>query len=153
PPVFTILLSDLFGYMVLLYYSIYKVLERTLMPNANSNISPQVLGSTTLIGNRVVNLQGEDLGKVEEIMIDLATGHVGYVVLSFAGILGIGDKLFAVPWTALTVDTVNKRFVMDAHKDLLERAPGFDKNNWPDQSNSTWVHEVYNYYNTEPYWE
>lgn len=113
---------------------------------------PLALSATTLIGTQVVNFQNEDLGKLEEIMIDIHTGHIAYVVLSFGGILGIGDKLFAVPWSALTVDTEREKIVMDAHKSLLERAPGFDKNNWPKTPNGQWYHDVYKFYQQEPYW-
>ncbi len=113
---------------------------------------PLALSSSTLTGDRVLNLQDEDIGKVEEIMIDIRTGYVAYVVLSFGGILGIGDKLFAVPWSALEVDTERKVFILDANKELLERAPGFDKNNWPETPNGQWYHDVYKFYEEEPYW-
>ncbi|MCC6804945.1 MAG: PRC-barrel domain-containing protein [Anaerolineae bacterium] len=116
------------------------------------NTQPLALSSSTLTGDRVLNLQDEDIGKVEEIMIDIRTGYVAYVVLSFGGILGIGDKLFAVPWSALEVDTERKVFILDANKELLERAPGFDKNNWPETPNGQWYHDVYKFYEEEPYW-
>ena len=113
---------------------------------------PLALSSDTLQGDKVVNLQNEELGKVEEIMIDIHTGRVAYVVVSFGGFLGIGNKLFAVPWSALKVDTDNKCFVMDADKELLKNAPGFDKNNWPNTPNGQWYHDIYQYYKQEPYW-
>lgn len=113
---------------------------------------PLALSAGTLTGDRVVNLQNEDIGKVEEIMIDIHTGRVAYVVVSFGGILGIGSKLFAVPWSAIEVDTERKCFVMDANKDLLERAPGFDKDNWPQTPNGQWYHELYTFYEQDPYW-
>src|SRR6266542_2627241 len=91
----------------------------------------RVLSAGTLTGDRVRNSAGEDLGKIEEIMIDIPTGRVAYAVLSFGGFLGMGNKLFAVPWEALTVDEVNHEFVMNADKQMLESAPGFDKDNWP----------------------
>lgn len=116
------------------------------------NTMPLALSATTLMGDRVMNLQDEDIGKVEEIMIDIKTGYVAYVVLSFGGILGIGDKLFAVPWSALEIDTERKVFILDADKELLERAPGFDKNNWPETPNGQWYHDVYKFYEEEPYW-
>ena len=101
-----------------------------------------MLSAKSLIGTEVVNLHGEKLGKLEELMIDLASGRIGYAVLSFGGILGLGDKLFAVPWSALTVDEKNEKLVMDADKDRLAKAPGFDKNNWPQTPNGLWVREV-----------
>ena len=92
---------------------------------------PRVLAADTLTGDKVVNLQNEDLGKIEHLMIDLGTGRIAYAVLSFGGFLGMGDKLFAIPWSALTVDTLEKRFILKVDKELLKRAPGFDKEQWP----------------------
>ena len=111
-----------------------------------------MLSAKSLIGTEVVNLQNEKLGKLEELMIDLTTGRVGYAVLSFGGILGLGEKFFAVPWASLTVDEEHEKLVMDAHKDRLANAPGFDKNNWPQTPNGQWVRDVYQYYGQEPYW-
>jgi hypothetical protein len=114
---------------------------------------PAVIAADTLTGDKVVNLKNEDLGKIEHLMIDLASGRIAYAVLSFGGFLGMGDKLFAIPWSALTVDTAEKRFVLNADKQLLERAPGFDKNNWPDMADRTWGGTVYSYYGARPYWD
>ncbi len=113
---------------------------------------PLALSAGTLTGDKVLNFQSEEIGKVEEIMIDINTGRVAYVAISFGGILGIGSKLFAVPWAAIKVDTERKCVVMDAHKDLLEKAPGFDKDHWPETPNGQWYHDVYKYYEQEPYW-
>jgi sporulation protein YlmC with PRC-barrel domain len=85
-----------------------------------------VLSASTLKGDNVVNPQGEDLGKIEEIMIDLDRGRIAYTVLSFGGFMGLGDKLFAIPWQAFTVDTANKRLILNAKRELLEKATGFD---------------------------
>ena len=90
-----------------------------------------VLSASTLKGDKVVNHQGEDLGKIEELMVDLDHGRIAYAVLSFGGFLGMGDKLFAIPWQAFSVDTVQKRLILNAKKELLEKATGFDKSNWP----------------------
>jgi sporulation protein YlmC with PRC-barrel domain len=114
--------------------------------------APLALSSETLIGTDVRNRAGESLGKLEAIMIDIHSGRVAYAVLSFGGILGIGNKLFAIPWQSLEVDTENKKIILDAHKDLLGRAPGFDKDNWPKTPNGQWYHEVYDFYNQAPYW-
>jgi hypothetical protein len=114
---------------------------------------PRVLAADTLTGDKVVNFQKEDLGKIEHLMIDLGTGHVAYAVLSFGGFLGMGDKLFAVPWSALAVDTVEKQFVLNVDKELLKRAPGFDKGHWPDMADHTWGAKLFTYYGTKPYWD
>lgn len=117
------------------------------------NVRPEVLSATTLIGDHVRNNSGEDLGKLEEIMLDLDEGRVAYAVLSFGGLLGIGNKLFAVPWEALRVDTENKAIVFNISKDRLEQAPGFDKDNWPDTIDREWLAEVHNFYGYDPYWQ
>jgi sporulation protein YlmC with PRC-barrel domain len=111
-----------------------------------------VLSGSSLKGDRVVNYKGEDLGKLEEIMIDLDRGRVAYAVLSFGGFLGLGDKLFAIPWQAITVDTVKKQLVLNADKALLEKAPGFDKDNWPDMADLSLGTTLYGYYGYKPYW-
>ena len=65
---------------------------------------PEVMSAETLIGDSVVNSAGEDLGDIKAIMLDVTTGRIAYAVLSFGGFLGVGNKLFAIPWTALTLD-------------------------------------------------
>ncbi len=69
------------------------------------NEYPQVLSASTIIGDKVLNPAGEQLGIIKELMIDLDEGNVAYAVLSFGGFLGMGDKLFAIPWEALALDT------------------------------------------------
>lgn len=112
-----------------------------------------VLSATTLIGDRVMNRSGEDLGKIEELMIDLERGKVAYAVLSFGGFLGMGDKLFAIPFQSLKLDNDRNSFVLDVNKDRLKNAPGFDKNNWPSTADRTWGNQIHSYYGQRPYWE
>ena len=109
---------------------------------------PQMMGASTLTGNDVYNTADEDLGDIKEFMIDMESGKVAYAVLSFGGVLGMGDKLFAVPWAALKLDTENKRFTMDVSKEKLENAPGFDKGKWPTMADDTWAHELHSFYGT-----
>jgi len=111
---------------------------------------PRLMGADTLLGNDVFNRQDEDLGTIKEIMLDVRAGRISYAVLSYGGILGIGYKLFAVPWEALSLDTDNKRFTLDVARERLEAAPGFDKDNWPNMSDQTWAKDVHDYYGTQP---
>jgi sporulation protein YlmC with PRC-barrel domain len=112
-----------------------------------------VLAASTLTGDPVQNSSGESLGKVDEIMIDIASGKVAYAVLSFGGFLGMGNKLFALPWSTLRVDEDKKRFILDIDKKKLENAPGFDKEHWPDMLDTIWRDEIFSYYGAKPYWE
>ena len=107
---------------------------------------PALMGADTLIGDDVYNHSDEELGDIKEIMLDMRTGQIAYAVLSFGGILGMGDKLFAVPWERLTLDTVNKRFLLNVDKELLKNAPGFDKNNWPDMGSEAWNQQMEAFY-------
>ena len=112
---------------------------------------PELMGANTLVGNDVYNLKNEDLGDIKEIMLDMRTGRVSYAVLSFGGFLGMGEKLFAVPWNALTLDTQNKRFTLNVEKDRLESAPGFDQDSWPNMADPSWAKSIHDYYGTKPY--
>lgn len=113
----------------------------------------RVLSSSSLAGDGVRNPAGEDLGKIEDIMIDVPSGRVAYAVLSFGGFLGMGNKLFAVPWNAFTVDEENKEFILNVDKQTLKDAPGFDKDHWPDMADPDFGRQVYSHYGYKPYWE
>lgn len=124
-------------------YGIYK--DRGL-----AGPGPSLMGADTLIGDSVVNAAEEDLGDIKEIMLDMQTGQVAYAVLAFGGFLGMGEKLFAVPWQALHLDTINKRFVLNVEKDRLKTAPGFDKDAWPDMGDLSWASGIHSFYGTDP---
>ena len=112
----------------------------------------RVLSASTLMKDKVYNYQSENIGRIEDFMLDLERGCISYAVLSFGGVMGMGDKLFAVPWKALAVDTENKAFRMDVDRERLENAPGFDKDNWPESADTSWLGDVYDHYEVERYW-
>ena len=86
------------------------------------------MGSKALIGQKVYNSAGEHLGDAEDIVIDAKTGKVAYAVLSFGGFLGMGEKLFAIPWSAFSVNT-----------------------EWPTMAELTWANNIHTYYGSQPY--
>ena len=94
----------------------------------------------------VKNRKKESLGEIEEIVLHKITGEVAYVVLSFGGLFGLGDKLFVVPWNSLHYDAEENAFILNVDKDRLENAPGFDKSNWPDMTNDKWILSIDKYY-------
>lgn len=110
------------------------------------------MAADTLEGDTVVNSQDEKLGEITDIMIDVQSGQVAYAVLSCGGFMGIGDKLFAIPWGALTLDADQKQFILDIDKERLKAAPGFDKDHWPSMADSRWANEVHDYYGQRKYW-
>jgi sporulation protein YlmC with PRC-barrel domain len=115
---------------------------------------PRVRSASTMIGNKVVNPGGEQLGSIKELMIDLDDGQIAYAVISFGGFLGVGDKLFAVPLEALSFDPEDHTAILDVDKEVLKNAPGFDKDHWPDtaQYEAGWLLDIYEYYGYSPYW-
>lgn len=90
-----------------------------------------LMPATALSGEVVVNGAGETLGRIDSIMLDMTTGRIAYAVLSVGGFLGIGDKLFAIPWEALNMDLERDHFVLHADRELFKNSPGFDKHRWP----------------------
>jgi sporulation protein YlmC with PRC-barrel domain len=111
---------------------------------------PRLMGANTLTDNDVVNRRGESLGDIKEIMLDMHSGQVAYGVLSFGGFLGMKEKLFAVPWSALKLDTKKKCFVLDVEKEKLTKATGFDKDHWPDMADKTWAKGINDFYGQTP---
>lgn len=117
-----------------------------------SGPGPDIMAADTLQGDDVVNGLGENLGTIKDIMIDVASGRVAYAVMSSGGFLGMGDKLFAIPWSALTLDADRKCFILDVDQEKLKAAPGFDKDHWPSMADPTWANEVHSYYGQRSYW-
>jgi sporulation protein YlmC with PRC-barrel domain len=125
--------------------------NRTPGPDMRKGPGPELMSTDTLSGNDVYNSDGEDLGEVKDFMLDMSDGTVGYAVLSFGAFLGMGEKLFAVPWNALKLDTENKRFILNVDTNRLKNAPGFDKGHWPDMADQSWAQEIHSYYGTKPH--
>ncbi len=105
-----------------------------------------LLSAGTLIGNKVYNRKDEELGDIKELMLNTISGNVCYAVVAAGGFLSMGEKLYAVPWSALTLDTPNKRFVFDVDVDRFKHAPGFDKHQWPDMADETWAKKIHSFY-------
>ena len=113
---------------------------------------PEIMAAATLTGETVNSSNGDALGKIEAIMLDVRSGRIAYAVLSFGGFLGVGEKLFAIPWSALILDTHARSFILDISNEKLERAPGFDKDHWPTMADARWAAELHGYYDVAPYW-
>jgi len=121
---------------------------------ATVNIA-HVLRSGDIIGLAVRNKAGEHLGKIDDLVVDMKSGEVRYAALSFGGIAGIGSKLFAVPWNAMTFvmgepNKANSRhFVFEVNKDQLENSPGFDSSHWPNVADPKWAATIDKHYNVK----
>jgi sporulation protein YlmC with PRC-barrel domain len=103
---------------------------------------------SNLVGMPVKNSRGEDVGTIEEIVIDLDRNRLVYAALSFGGFLGVGSKVFAIPWEAMSLkfDERNTYFLLDVDREKLKAAPGFPRENWPDLSDPNWAKEIDAFY-------
>jgi sporulation protein YlmC with PRC-barrel domain len=120
--------------------------EQQIIHTEYSTPFRRVLSASTLAKDSVFNLRDENVGSIKDIMIDVPTGRVAYAVLSVGGFLGIGERLFAIPWTTLALDEDRKCFILDVDKQRLENAPGFDKDRWPDMADASWGSTVSSYW-------
>lgn len=113
---------------------------------------PQVMAASSLDGTTAYSSDGQDVGKISEIMLDVPHGRIAYAVLTTGGFLGIGNRLHAIPWSALVMDTDEKCFRIAMTAERIKTAPGFDKDNWPSMADPQWGVSVHEYYGREPYW-
>ena len=109
--------------------------------------------ASNIVGVSVVNRANESLGDIKEIVIDTHSGKVAYAVVAFGGFLGMGEKLFAVPFGSLKYDVVESNYQLDMSKERLQEAPGFDPDSWPQMDQEQWNRDVYKFYNSVPYWQ
>jgi sporulation protein YlmC with PRC-barrel domain len=116
-------------------------------PSWADHTMPDIVKGTKILGKPVQNLEGKDLGKIEDLAIDEIEGDIRYAVLSFGGVLGVGEKYFAIPWEALTLSNDRKHFVLDLNEKVLAKAPGFNKDKWPDFADPTYHVGIYEFYN------
>ena len=116
----------------------------------NMPIIPTVFGTRTFLGDEIYNRREDRLGILKEFMLDLHSGRICYAVMSSGGFLGVGEKLFAIPWRALTLDAKNARLVLDIAEERLMSSPGFDKRHWPDMSDAAWVQDIDTFYGIPP---
>ncbi len=114
---------------------------------------PVAMPCHTVTKKDVTNDAGEDLGKMEDLMVNIRNGTVLYAVVSFGGFLGIGTKLFAIPLQAFRYSEDSDKFILNVTKDQLDNAPGFDKDNWPTRAEESFLNNVYSHYGYEPGWQ
>jgi len=95
----------------------------------------QVSRASKIISTNVKDTKGGKLGDIKDLVLDPESGQVVYAVVSFGGVFGVGNKLFAVPWKALHWTRDKEYYILDLDKATLKKAPGFDKKHWPDSSN------------------
>ena len=116
---------------------------------ANASQGGRDMRASTVIGKNVENAQGENLGEIQDLIVDLGNQRVHYAVLASGGMLGLGDKLFAYPISAFKPEADGDKLVLNIDKDRLKDAPGFDKDKWPDWTDNRYRGEVDRYFKSD----
>lgn len=117
-----------------------------------TNNNHLVLSSSSITGTNVYNARDKKLGDIKDIMIDTQKASIAYAVLSVSDGL-FSNKYFAVPFEAMRFDTAGENIILDVDENWLDNAPGFDKENWPDKADNSFVNDMHSYYKTKPYHE
>lgn len=105
-----------------------------------------IVKGSKIIGKNVQTMAGKNIGEIKDLAIDEFDGQIRYAVLSFGGILGLGEKYFAIPWEALQLSEDRTHFALPVTEKELEKAPGFDKHNWPDFADPVYYATIYEFY-------
>lgn len=149
-------MASLFGAMLVFVQSTQAQTSPSTSQSSRTTSQTEAMGhhrASQIIDSDVENPRGESLGEIEDLVFD-ERGEILYAVLSYGGFLGLGDKYFAVPWSALTSKAEDDdTYVLNIDEERLKNAPGFDKNNWPDTANSRWGSEIYSYYGQSAAWQ
>ncbi len=107
-----------------------------------------------LLGYNIQNSQGESVGEIKDIVVDSKTGKIKYAAVTYGGFLGMGNKLFAVPFAAFDVqvdpdevgdddiDDDDYVLILDVTQEQLEGQQGFDEENWPNMADRQWATEL-----------
>jgi sporulation protein YlmC with PRC-barrel domain len=110
------------------------------------------LTASSIIGDSIENSSGEDLGKIDNLMVNLTDGKIEYAVVEYGSFLGMGGKLFAIPFHELRVDPTRQLFVLARDKEYIKNSPGFDRTHWPSTNDHTYFNDVNTYWEaTTPY--
>jgi sporulation protein YlmC with PRC-barrel domain len=96
-------------------------------------VNAEIITASTMIGQRVVGSDGKNLGRIEEVAMDITRCTISYMVLSAGGFFGFASKFYAVPLSSLTLQPEEKVFILDIDKKQLKKMPAFDKHSWPRQ--------------------
>jgi len=99
-----------------------------------------------IIGATVRDRKDKKIGEIKDLVLDSGRGEVGYAVVSFGGVMGVGRKYHAIPWQALQLSDDGKYYVLGADKETISQAPGFDKGDWPELADQKWSADIDRYW-------
>lgn len=103
---------------------------------------PTLEPADQLIGMDVKNSEGNNLGMLSDIVLEPNLNYISYGVLTRGGIVGLGEKHFAIPWDMFQFGPERKTLVLNIPQEALEKAQGFSKTHWPDRADQRWRMQV-----------
>ncbi len=115
------------------------------------NLDPKTSGANVrvsqLMGLNIQNAQGQSVGEINDLVIDSHSGKVRYAAVTYGGLFGLGDKLFAVPFEAFQVgpdpdDADDFVMLLEVTKEQLEGAQGFDQDHWPNMADRKMLRDL-----------
>jgi sporulation protein YlmC with PRC-barrel domain len=124
----------------------------TILPgSAAQDVSFPLYKLHTVLDQAVETQQGKDVGHIKEVVLEAATGDVAFAIVAFGGVLGLGDKLVALPWWALQASAADRPFRLQITEEQLKNAPSFNEDQWPDMEARHWRDAIHAYYGRAPY--
>jgi len=108
--------------------------------------------ASDVIGMKVKNVSDQDMGKVDNLIVDLSAGRLVYITLAPDASLGLGNNLYALP-PMFTLSSDKKSLTADINKEKLSGAPHFTSDSWPNLSDRAWASQVYQYYGKQAYFD
>jgi hypothetical protein len=120
--------------------------------DGNAKEIGRLISSDKVEGTSVENPNGDSLGSIRDVMIDKISGQVAYAVLKYGAFLGMGGKLFALPWDQLTYDTTRGAYIVNIPQERLQNAPSFEESSQPDWSDPSWNRGLHDYYGSRANW-
>lgn len=113
---------------------------------AQNEKNPFFVRSSQVMGMNITNRKGKDVGEINDLVLDAANGKVRYAAVTYGGFLGIGEKMFAVPFDAFKLKREPKEnqisFILNIKQKQLKGASGFDQSHWPDFSDKSLIKEL-----------
>jgi sporulation protein YlmC with PRC-barrel domain len=113
---------------------------------AASPLQHKLYRGSRIIGSNVRDPRDRKIGQIQDLVLDGGRGEIAYAVVSFGGVLGIGNKFHAIPWQALEPSDDGNHYILHADRETISQAPGFDKARWPDMADQKWHAEIDRYW-------
>ncbi|WP_029007386.1 PRC-barrel domain-containing protein [Azospirillum halopraeferens] len=114
--------------------------------------TPRLLSADGLRSLQLRGADGEEVGAIQEVVVDPRNGRIAYAVVELGGFLGIGERYFPVPWAVFETGVRGEGLVLKVPRERLVTAPQYTRDHRPDMSDRQWALALHTYYGVEPYW-